>query len=66
MLLHAEGACGYGTVYTVMAVRDNAIALLPENARAGVQWWWCPKIELSTENTDDFHFCRRQFPFKHA
>ena len=55
-----------GTVYTVMAVRDNAIALLPENARAGAQWWWCPKIELSTENTDDFHFCRRQFPFKHA
>ena len=55
-----------GTVFTVVAVRDRAIALLPEGAPPDSEWWWCPMIELSTENTEDFHFVRRQFPFKHA
>ena len=55
-----------GKVFTVVHVRDKAIALLPEGASPGTKWWWCPKIELSTENTEDFVFVRRQFPFKHA
>ena len=55
-----------GKVFTVVKVGDKAIALLPEGAPPHAKEWWCPRINLSTENTVDFHFVRTQFPFKHA